>query len=259
MQKGFSEEELFREIAYTCVSSIRATSAAVFKEDESGDLVSVACEGLFPPQVYVKTPKEQGISRSEFIAQVLQPQRIGMGDGVIGSVGQSGKSIFIEDVNEDSRIPNQGDPLLQIRSLIAVPIVFGRKVLGIIAVANPREGKSFSKTDFLLIKSLAEQAGLTLQNAEFFKLQLEKKQLDLDLNLASSVQSMLLPKEMPVIEGLDMDVVYLPARKVGGDLYDVFRINEDEIGVAIADVSGKGIAASLLMAICQTHLRHYAT
>jgi phosphoserine phosphatase RsbU/P len=89
-------------------------------------------------------------------------------------------------------------------------------------------------------------------------LQIEKSKLDSDLGLAREIQSMLLPKQFPHNQLLDVHAVYQPSQKVGGDLYDIFRLDDQRVGVAIADVSGKGIAASLVMAICQTNLRHLA-
>ena len=69
---------------------------------------------------------------------------------------------------------------------------------------------------------------------------------------------MLLPGEMPLFPCLDIDARYSPAQKVGGDLYDVFALSDTRLGIAVADVSGKGIPASLLMAICRTNLRQIA-
>jgi sigma-B regulation protein RsbU (phosphoserine phosphatase) len=69
---------------------------------------------------------------------------------------------------------------------------------------------------------------------------------------------MLLPKAVPQMAGLEIDARYLPAQKVGGDLYDLIPLSADTLGVAVADVSGKGIPASLLMAICRSNLRQIA-
>jgi phosphoserine phosphatase RsbU/P len=69
---------------------------------------------------------------------------------------------------------------------------------------------------------------------------------------------MLLPRETPIIAGLELDARYTPAQRVGGDLYDFFRLSETCLGIVVADVSGKGIPASLLMAICRTNLRQIA-
>jgi sigma-B regulation protein RsbU (phosphoserine phosphatase) len=108
------------------------------------------------------------------------------------------------------------------------------------------------------MQSLAEQAALALHNAEFLNLQIEKNQLDLDISIASGIQQMLLPRETPRLAGLDVDARYAPAQRVGGDLYDFFPLSETQLGIAVADVSGKGIPASLLMAICRTNLRQIA-
>jgi sigma-B regulation protein RsbU (phosphoserine phosphatase) len=106
--------------------------------------------------------------------------------------------------------------------------------------------------------SLAEQAALALHNADAIRVRLAQHRFDLDLSVASSIQTMLLPSSFPENSALDISARYHPAQKVGGDLYDVFELPEGLIGVVIADVSGKGIPASLLMAICQSHLRHLA-
>ena len=69
---------------------------------------------------------------------------------------------------------------------------------------------------------------------------------------------MLLPRTMPEVPGVDIDARYLAAQKVSGDLYDVFELGYGRLGLAVADVSGKGVSASLLMAICRTTLRQIA-
>jgi sigma-B regulation protein RsbU (phosphoserine phosphatase) len=145
-----------------------------------------------------------------------------------------------------------------VRSLIAVPLQFRDRFFGVLAVANSADGEPFTMADFSLMQSLAEQAALALNNAEFLHFQIEKRQLDLDLSLASGIQQMLLPKAPPQMEGLDIDARYTPAQKVSGDFYDLFALSDTRLGVAVADVSGKGIPASLLMAMCRTNLRQIA-
>lgn len=90
------------------------------------------------------------------------------------------------------------------------------------------------------------------------QLQIEKNKLDTDIELASNIQGLLLPKQYPPADHIAFTAHHTPAQKIGGDLYDVFALDDKTIAFAIADVSGKGISASILMAICQTHLRHYS-
>jgi sigma-B regulation protein RsbU (phosphoserine phosphatase) len=87
---------------------------------------------------------------------------------------------------------------------------------------------------------------------------MEKSRLDLDLSIASGIQQMLLPGQSASFSGLDVDARYKPAQKIGGDLYDIIPLPGGRLGIAIADVSGKGIPASLMMAIVRTHLRQIA-
>src|SRR5438045_8911093 len=83
----------------------------------------------------------------------------------------------------------------------------------------------------------------------------EKKRLDHDLEIARDIQRILLPSEAPAIDGFQISGINVPARQVSGDYFDYIQVDEERLGVAIADVSGKGVPASLIMAICRRVLR----
>ena len=218
-----------------------------------------AIEGLFPPhRPLPEAVRGKLTSRAKFIEQVLKFENFPVGEGVVGRVAATGKAELIADAADDPLIVKHDDPSLVVKSVIAVPLTFRDRFFGVLAVVNPSDGMPFSETDFSLVQSLAEQAALALHNAEFINFQIEKKQMDLDLSLASGIQQMLLPRTAPKIAGFDVDARYIPAQKVGGDFYDLFALSPTKLGVAVADVSGKGIPASLLMAICRTNLRQIA-
>ncbi len=122
------------------------------------------------------------------------------------------------------------DPALAVRSVIAVPLSFRDRFFGVLAVANPADDRRFTEVEFSLLQSLAEQAALALHNAEFLNLQIEKSQLDLDLSIASGIQQMLLPRQAVAFPGLDLDARYMPAQKVGGDLYDIIPLPDGRPG-----------------------------
>lgn len=256
--EGLERDDLFQRIARAAVLSTGSLSACLFELRPGGKLVAVAVEGLFPPQRAVPPLRGRPGTRAAFIEQVLKSENFELGEGVIGAVAQSGKAVLIEEGSKDPRVVPQEDVSLQLRSLIAAPIFFRKKVIGVLAVANPADGMAFTQTDLSLVQSLAEQAGLSIHNSDLMAVQMEKKKLDYDIAVASSVQAMLLPEKFPNMPCLQIGAFYRPAQKIGGDLYDVIELDENRIGFAIADVSGKGISASLLMAICQTRLRHYA-
>jgi phosphoserine phosphatase RsbU/P len=258
--EGLGRPELFQRIVHAAVLSTGALSACAYELTDDGQLLGVAIEGLFPPQRPL--PGESGTTppstRAKFLEHVLRAENYALGEGLIGSVARSAQAVLIADAPKDPRVIVHADPSLAVRSLIVTPIMFRRQVLGVLAVANPADGRAFNETDFSLVKSLAEQAALALHNVELLRVQIEKSKLDFDLGVASSVQGLLLPRSFPQNAALEMDALYRPAQQVGGDFYDVFALSGQRVGVAVADVSGKGVPASLLMAICQTNLRHFS-
>ncbi|PYJ20046.1 MAG: hypothetical protein DME92_10700 [Verrucomicrobia bacterium] len=116
-------------------------------------------------------------------------------------------------------------------------------------------GAPFSQGDFVVFKSIAEQSAFALYNAIIYSMANEKKRLDHDLEIARDIQRILLPAEAPAIDGFQISGINVPARQVSGDYFDYIQVDDERLGVAIADVSGKGVPASLIMAICRSVLR----
>lgn len=251
--------ELPQRIVHAAILCSGALSACLFERTADGQMRSVAVEGLFPPHRPLPAASgEKAVTRARFIEQVLQSETFPDREGIVGAVVQTGEGQLVADAAADPRIVRHEDPALKVRSVIAVPLRFRERFFGVLAVANSADGEPFTTDDFSLMRSLAEQAALALHEAEFLNLEIEKRQLDLDLSLASGIQQMLLPHDMPAFAGLDLDARYQAAQKVSGDFYDFLRLPNDKLGIAVADVSGKGFPASLLMAICRTNLRQIA-
>lgn len=254
-----SRDELFQRIVHASMLSTGALSACIFEKGADDMMRGVAVEGLFPPhRPIADTQRMQMGSRAKFIEQVLRSESFPVGEGIVGRVAATGQGELVVNAPGDPRIVKHDDPALVVRSVIAAPIMVREKLIGVLCVCNAADGLPFTGTDYSLVETLAEQAGLAVHNADFVALEVEKQRIDLDLTLASDVQQMLLPREMPLMPGLEIDARYMTAQKVGGDFYDVFPLEGGRLGVAVADVSGKGISASLLMAICRTQLRAVA-
>lgn len=255
-----SRDELFQRIVHASILSTGALSACIFERGADNLMRGVAVEGLFPPHRPVADTQSMKIgSRAKFIEQVLRSESFPVGEGIVGRVAATGTGELIRNAPDDARIVKHDDPALVVRSVIAAPIKVRDHLIGVLCVCNAADGLPFSETDYSLVAALAEQAGLAVHNADFVSLQVEKQRLDLDISMASDVQQMLLPREMPQLAGLDVDARYLAAQKVGGDLYDLFPLGANRLGFAVADVAGKGISASLLMAICRTLLHQFAS
>jgi sigma-B regulation protein RsbU (phosphoserine phosphatase) len=257
--EGLSREDLFQRIVHAAILCTGALSACIFEKRSDNKMQGVAVEGLFPPhRPLPPQAKAKLTTRARFIEQVLKSEVFDMSEGIVGQVARTGMGVLVADAAADPRIVRHDDPALTVQSVIAAPIRFQDRTIGVLAVTNPADGLPFTASDFSLVMSLAEQAGLAVHNLESIHFQIEKKQLDLDLSLASGIQQMLLPDATPNVVGLEVAARYVPTQKVGGDLYDFIELSPTRLGIAVADVSGKGIPASLLMAICRTNLQQIA-
>ncbi|MCU0858539.1 MAG: SpoIIE family protein phosphatase [Pontiellaceae bacterium] len=163
--------------------------------------------------------------------------------------------IIIEDAEMDVRVPVYTNEFLKIHSLLIVPMRFGNEVLGVIALTNRTDGQPFTYSDLSLLQAMADQASVPVHYAGL-KAELDRKrQLDRDMLAAKQIQSSLLPQQLPKIKGVQLSACNLPAFNIGGDYYDVLHIDDEHLGIAIADVSGKGIGGAMMMAVCQGVLR----
>ena len=257
--ENLSRTELVERIVHAAILSTNALSACLFERTPHETMRGVALEGLFPSQRPLpENLLREGTPRARLIEHILRPEEFPVAEGVVGAVARTGEAIFIADAAADERVVKHDDPALTVRSFIAAPVRFRDEFYGVLCLANPSDGELFSMEDFSLVRALAEQAAMAVHNQSLLRLQIEKRQLDLDLALASSIQQLLLPHAAPVVPGLALDARYRSAQQVSGDFYDLIPLAGGRLGVAVADVSGKGIAASLLMAICRTNLRQLA-
>lgn len=255
---GVTRQELLKRMMHASILSTGALSAAVYERRDE-QLHGVAVEGLFPPQrPGADLGRAHQPNRTKQIEKVMRSEVFRVGEGLIGQVARTGSGVLISNARQDPRVIQYEDPTMQIHSIIIVPVCFRDNTLAVLALANPADGSSFSETDFSLARYLADQAAMAVHNLDLMEMQIEKNRLDMDIGLAKEIQDKLLPRRYPETDLLDIAAVYRPAQTVGGDLYDIFQLDENRYGVAIADVSGKGIPASLVMAVCQSNLRHLA-
>jgi sigma-B regulation protein RsbU (phosphoserine phosphatase) len=185
----------------------------------------------------------------------LRLHTIGPGQGLIGRVWQTGQSVCIAGFSEAPELAKLRGSAFGSASIMAASLRYGNQDLGVLALAQGPAGQPFSQGDFVVFKSIAEQSAFALYNAIIYSMANEKKRLDHDLEIARDIQRILLPSEAPAIKGFQISGINSPARQVSGDYFDYIQVDEERLGVAIADVSGKGVPASLIMAICRSVLR----
>lgn len=136
-----------------------------------------------------------------------------------------------------------------------VPVYHKQQPLALALLGEIKEDVFHQKDEFLEFALIFTNIiTVAVENKRLFKKELEKKQYDKELDIASKVQGMLIPKKLPKNNMYEFAGLYLPYKGIGGDYYDVIHINKDEFVFCIADISGKGVAAALVMANLQAYL-----
>jgi sigma-B regulation protein RsbU (phosphoserine phosphatase) len=184
--------------------------------------------------------------------------RVAVDEGILGYCLAVGEPIHVEDVKNHpsfrdafTRYTDDVDALLS-------PLRHAGKDLGVLVVARRHEDGGFTANDFAVFRSAAEQSSFAIGNARIHREAHEKRAMENELQNAREVQSILLPQHDPVVAGFRISGTNLPARIISGDYYDYLDLGDRKFGIAIADVSGKGVPAGLLMAMCRSALRSVA-
>ena len=177
---------------------------------------------------------------------------------VLEKVSRTKEAILSDDVPNDSQFePSDSIISYNICSIMAAPIMDHdcAEVLGVIQVDARSRGRKFTRDDLNLLASLAFQVAVCIQNAQLHEIAISEKVMEREMNIANTVQRGLLPQSSPNIPNYEFFDFYRPAKYLGGDYYDYILLADGRLVFALGDVSGKGVAASLLMAKLSAEVR----
>lgn len=177
--------------------------------------------------------------------------RLKTGEGILGFVAQSGKPVISPDVRSDARYFNARE---KTRSEMVAPVIANDEVLGVFNLESD-ELNIYTDDDLQVLMLLASQVAIIAEKAMLHEELVKKKRLEAQLEVAREVQLSLFPANDPELPGFDISAYNFPTEEVSGDYYDFAKIYDDQLGVVIADVSGKGVPAALLMAFLRASLR----
>jgi sigma-B regulation protein RsbU (phosphoserine phosphatase) len=180
---------------------------------------------------------------------------IPLGKGLVGYAAQTNKAVLVPDVTKDPRYINTNP---ETRSELAVPLVYKDKVIGVLDLEHTRRG-FFTEEHQRTITTLAAQVAIAIENARLYEeVARQERRLERDLSLARELQSRLLPQGRPKLGHLDVAARFVPARAIGGDLYDFIPYSMSRLGIVVGDVSGKGAPAAIYAALVSGILRSHA-
>lgn len=216
------------------------------EEERIGKLLTYSMLGNFPTSalatLYIQDSKVR-------VLQATHPKKFFTDNLQVHEIQAIANTLFEAEI--ELLLP----VLHNLKYKLAVPLVLQKETKGLLLLGGKLDKSPYTTEDVEFIGSIAGLAVVSLENRRLFREALEKQKLEEELEIAKGIQRNLLPKEMPQLPGFEIAAYTIPSKHVGGDYYDLIWLNEKEISLSIADVSGKGVPASLLMANLQAFLK----
>ncbi len=260
LQKNQSPGSMHRFMVEGLVQVLDCDGAALHLLDHTrGELVPMVISAACPLLIEVPEALVQGSAGQSERLNYLRLQTIPASHPIFGEAIQRQRTVRIENLAEHPRFQGSRDASAYQVELLAAPLVYAEKIIGLLTAARQRPGRSFTHNDRAVFESLARQSSFALGSAMVHRDANEKRRLDAELRTASEFQRILLPAKAPEFLGYSIAAANFPAMIVSGDYYDYVSVDDQHLGVAIADVAGKGVPASLIMATCRSVLRTRAT
>lgn len=220
------------------VMNVKATSIRLIDSDND-ELVIKAVHNLSPGYL-AKGPVR--LSRAEIDKVALSP------DGYE----------FVRNMATDPRVQYPQEAGREgIVSMLSVGMRYKGKAIGVLRLYTAQE-QTFSQIRIAMMKAVAAQAAAAIENTRLLTESIESEALEKQVRMAADVQQRMIPRQPPILPGVDIASVYVPCFELGGDFYDFIPLPGDNLGLAMADVSGKGVPASLIMASVRAFLRAQA-
>src|SRR5277367_1874849 len=229
-------DELLKRIAELLKRLIDYQMFSILLLDESGEKLQHRFSQRFEERLHLK-------------------HDIPLGRGVVGYAAQAKEAVLVPDVSKSPRYIATNP---ETRSELAVPLIYQEKVIGVLDLEHTRRGY-FTEDHKRTLTTLAAQLAIAIENARLYEeIARQESRLERDLALARELQFRLLPHSLPKMQNLDVQAKFVPARAIGGDLYDFVPYSLSRLGIAIGDVSGKGAPAAIYAALVSGILRSHA-
>jgi sigma-B regulation protein RsbU (phosphoserine phosphatase) len=242
ISRSLDLQEILNQVMDTLDSLIPYDAAGIFVVD-CGDRVH-------DPEIDEPCVFQAEAVRGYDISELTE-LHLKLGEGIIGHVALTREPMISPDVRDEPRYINARE---RTRSEMVAPIISNDEVIGVFDLESD-ELNAYSEDDLEVLMLLASQVAIIIEKVMLHEQLIEKKRLEGQLEVARQVQLELLPARDPQLPGYDISAYNFPTEEVSGDYYDWVRIHDDQIGIVIADVAGKGVPAALLMAFLRASLR----
>lgn len=227
------------------VLDLHAGSIVLFSED-SGGIIAADSE------IDLELKASRGLSE----AWVRNPEPLSK-QRVFDRAVLAGEVVAVTDLQSDPRVNVPEDCEREnLRGFLSAALVSHGRPIGVIRMYSSRP-RTFAQSDRKIVRSIADQAATVVQQARLLEIEKRERQMQRQLRLASAVQTRMMPRRVPQMQGLQVAGRSLPSYELAGDFYDLFEVRES-LGIVVGDVVGKGVAAALMMSAVRASLRAYA-
>jgi sigma-B regulation protein RsbU (phosphoserine phosphatase) len=201
-------------------------------------------------QVYIA----DGERKTEVQSVGFQPN-----EPLIRIIEQEKRELTKYDILEDPKYKTVSESCAEnfesLNANLMVPLIFQNKVIGLLNLGEKKSGKSYNREDIELLRTLAHQGAVAIENARLFQENLEKQRMEEELSIARDLQLSMLPATCPQVPGFTIAATSTPAREVGGDFFDFIEMSEGKLGLVVGDVTGKSVSGALVMAASRSVFR----
>ncbi len=249
LQKNATEKELVLNIAKKFNSTVHLEQLLDMILDSIKTIVPYDAAGIFLVNE-ASQEIESAVVRG-YDEKVLEDIKMNVGQGLIGYVAKIGKPLIVKDVNFDEHYVMVREST---QSEITVPISHGGQVIGVLNLESDKLG-AYHEGFIDILMALAGEAGIAIKNAQLNEEAIKNEELQKEMEIAGRIQQAILPQQLPHVENLDMAGKSIPCHAVGGDFFDVLKLNDTQIGICIGDVSGKGVPGAIMMSVLYTSFR----
>jgi sigma-B regulation protein RsbU (phosphoserine phosphatase) len=184
---------------------------------------------------------------------------IGRDDPLMEIIENEKRELTLYDILEDPRFKSASESgsadFEALHASMIVPLVYQDKVIGMLGLGEKKSGKSFNHGDIELLRTLASQGAVAIENARLFQENLEKQRMEEELSIARDLQMSMLPATCPQVKGFEIAALSSPAKEVGGDFFDFIEMGDERLGIVVADVTGKSVSGALVMSASRSVFR----
>ncbi|MCP5536229.1 MAG: SpoIIE family protein phosphatase [Akkermansiaceae bacterium] len=257
IEKDITPAQLYKEIVDGFSDVLSADGGALYLLSDDRlylvpKYISSGCPLLVgvPVEISNRAKKDPRVLSSHVLLS-----KVSVDEGVLGAALATGGCLHIPNVKNHESFRDAFISYEENISAMIATLNYGGRDLGVVAVIRRHENGTFSSNDFDVFRSVSEQSAFAMGNAVIHQELTEKRKLDDEIRTAREVQNVLLPSTEPIMPGYRVSGSNTPARMISGDYFDYIKLPENRSGVVIADVTGKGVPAGLLMAMCRSVLR----